>query len=117
MLKTISLILMGTAYILVGIIHFLNPKFFKSIMPPWVPFPSLTNIVVGIIEIALGALLFYPPLSNYAAWAIMALLIAVYPANIYHYQKAKKKGINTKPMLIRLPIQFLLLAWAWWHTF
>ncbi len=75
------------------------------------------NILVGIIEITLGALLFYPPLSQYAAWAIMALLLAVYPANIYHYQKTKKEGINATPMLIRLPIQFLLLAWAWWHTF
>ena len=104
---------MAAIYILAGIGHFRNPRFFIKITPKWVPQPEKINILVGVIEMALGILLFFSGTRQYAAWGIIALLIAVFPANIYHHQLAKRKGKNTLPTLIRLPIQALLIYWAY----
>ena len=108
-----SLFLMAGLYIFAGISHFRNPTFFLKITPPWVPAPEKVNILVGIIEIVLGILVLYPPTRSIAIYGIIALLIAVFPANIYHFQKAKKKGKHVLGTLIRLPIQGVLIWWAW----
>lgn len=112
-LQWLSLILMAALYIIAGISHFRQPKFFLKITPKWVPAPEKVNIFVGIVEIALGIALFIPAIRAYAAWGIIALLIAVFPANIYHFQMAIKKGRQVIPTLIRLPLQALLIYWAY----
>jgi uncharacterized membrane protein len=112
-IKLISLFAMAGIYLLAGIGHFLMPKFFLKITPKWVPFPEKVNILVGVIEITLGVLLLFSTTQHYAALGIIALLVAVFPANIYHYQRTKSKGKNTIPTLIRLPIQALLIYWAY----
>ena len=110
---TLLLYLMASLYIFAGISHFRKPKFFLAITPPWVPYPETVNIIVGIIEIVLGGLLFFPQPRSFAAYGIIALLIAVFPANIYHFQKSLRKQKEVIPTLIRLPIQGLLIYWAW----
>ena len=115
-LKFASLFLMAAFYIFAGVSHFRIPKFFIKITPPWVPAPEITNIVVGVIEIVLGILLLIPATTEFSAWAIIALLIAVFPANVYHYQKARKKGKHVTATLIRMPIQLLLIWWAYSFT-
>lgn len=112
----ISLILMAGIYIYAGISHFTNPRLFLSITPKWVPYPAKVNLIVGVVEILLGAALFIPSVRSYAAWGIIALLIAVFPANIYHFQKALAKGKMVVATLIRLPIQGLLIYWAYCFT-
>ncbi|MEZ5040892.1 MAG: hypothetical protein R2828_13435 [Saprospiraceae bacterium] len=112
-LKLISLLLMAALYIYAGISHFRNPKFFLRITPSWVPQPEKVNLLVGAIEIGLGLLLLLPATTSFAAWGIIALLIAVFPANVFHFQKALKKGRMVWPTLIRLPIQGLLIYWAY----
>lgn len=112
-LSFISLLLMASLYIFAGVSHFRIPKFFLSITPKWVPYPEQVNIVVGVIEIFLGAALLFAPLRSYAAIGIILLLIAVFPANIYHFQKARSKKKQVIPTLIRLPIQGLLIYWAY----
>ena len=104
---------MAALYLAAGINHFVMPKFYLKIMPPYLPYPKALNFLSGLAEVILAIALLIPNLSQWAAWGIIALLIAVYPANIYHYQKAKKKLAVT----IRLPFQLLFIAWAWWHTF
>lgn len=96
--------------------HFKNPKFFLAITPKWVPAPEKVNILVGIIEIVLGVLLFFSKTQSVAAYLIIALLIAVFPANLYHHQKARKKGKDVIGTFIRLPIQLLLIYWAYLYT-
>lgn len=113
LLHQISLYLMAAAYIFAGISHFRIPKFFIKITPPWVPFPEKVNILVGSIEVLLGIGLLIPATTKLAAWGIIALLIVVFPANIYHYQLVRRKGKNTTATLIRLPIQILLIYWAY----
>lgn len=117
MLKTLSLIIMALFYIAAGINHFRNPKLYLRIMPPWLPQPKMMNWISGAAEIILGIALFVPRLSQLAAWGIIGLLIAVFPANIYHLQ-AKGAGMKIPIWMLwlRLPIQLLLILWAFWHT-
>lgn len=104
---------MASLYIFAGVMHFRVPKTFLKITPKWVPYPEKINILVGIIEIVLGLGLFFDASRSLAAMGIMALLIAVFPANFYHFQKARQKGKLVIPTLIRLPIQLVLIWWAY----
>lgn len=107
---------MAAFYILAGISHFRIPKFFLSISPKWLPYPKKVNILVGIIEIVLGILLLIPKTQSIAAYLIIALLIAVFPANVYHFQKSKRAGKGVLGTAIRLPLQLLLIYWAYQYT-
>lgn len=107
---------MAAFYIFAGVSHFRIPRFFIKITPPWVPAPEKVNIFIGVVEIALGILLLVSKTTSIAAWGIIALLIAVFPANLYHHQLAKKKGKGVTGTLIRLPIQLLLIWWAYSFT-
>ena len=116
MLSTIhelSLYLMAAFYIFAGYSHFKNPKFFLRITPKWVPAPEKVNILVGVIEILLGILVLILATRNYAVWGIIALLVAVFPANVYHFQKALQKKKFVWQSALRLPIQGLLIWWAY----
>ncbi len=108
---------MATLYIFAGVSHFRIPKFFMAITPPWVPRPELVNVVVGIVEILLGIFLLIPATRIAAAWGVIVLLIVVFPANVYHFQKSLRKKRKVTATLIRMPIQFLLIYWAYGFTY
>ena len=112
-LMLISLIIMIFFYMFAGVSHFMKPKFFLAITPKWVPYPSLINVLIGAIEIVLAILLLFSVTRSFAAWSIIILLVLVFPANVYHLQKAlqKKKGVLFT--IIRLPLQALLIYWAY----
>lgn len=115
-LALISLCLMAGFYLFAGVSHFRTPKFFLRITPKWVPAPEKVNLIVGAIEIALGIGVLIPATRSWAAWGIIALLVAVFPANVYHFQKALRKKKMVVPTLIRLPVQLLLIYWAYSFT-
>lgn len=110
------LYLMATLYVLAGFLHFIKPRPYLKIMPPWVPRPILMNRIAGMAEIVLGLGLFTPAYREVAAWGIILLLIAVFPANWHHYQISKGKGKWETLTLIRLPLQLLLIWWAFQYT-
>ena len=114
---SISLILQATLYLLAGINHFRHPRFYQRIIPPWVPQPELANQIAGIAEIVLAILLLIPATRAIGAWGIIALLIAVFPANVYHLQQGGA-GMNVPMWLLwlRLPLQAVLIWWAWLYT-
>ncbi len=117
-MKEITLYIMAVLYILAGANHFLNPKFYLHIIPPYIPWHKAMNYISGAIEIVLGILLLYPPYSTLAAWGIILLLIAVFPANVYHLTSSHpKKGIPKWVLYLRLPFQGVFILWAWWYTF
>lgn len=117
-MKEISLYIMGSIYILAGIMHFVKPKFYLKIIPPYLPWHKAMNYISGAAEIILGIALFIPTYSTWAAWGIIALLIAVFPANIYHLTSAKPgRGLPIWLLYVRLPFQVIFIWWAWWHTF
>lgn len=112
-LQLISLYSMAAIYVMAGVLHFVEPKFYLKITPKWVPFPEHVNVLVGVIEIVLGLALLFTTTCQYAAIGIIALLVAVFPANVYHFQKAKRKQKLVLVTLLRLPIQVLLIYWAY----
>lgn len=116
--------LMGAFYVFAGVSHFTNPGFFRQIVPPFLPAPGLLVVVSGLAEITLGSLVMVPATRRVAAWGIIALLVAVYPANIY---QAMYNPVLVDPpsfmgqptetaLLVRLPLQFVLMYWAWRYT-
>ncbi len=102
--------------VLAGVLHFLRPEFFLRIMPPYLPWHLPLVYLSGLCEIGLGLLLLVPRYSRLAAAGIMALLIAVFPANIYLYQHQELLPAPPLVHLLRLPLQAVFLLWAFWHT-
>ena len=118
MLKEILLYLMSAFYVFAGFMHFKKPWFYYKITPPvLLPWKKPINIIAGVSEIAGGLGLLFAATQSYAAWGIILLLIAVFPANIYMLT-SRGAGLKIKMWIlwIRLPLQFLLIAWAYWYT-
>jgi uncharacterized membrane protein len=119
-LKIASIYLVGFSYIAVGLTHFFKTDFFVAIMPPYIPLHLELVYASGFVEIVLGSLLMIPKCQKYAAWGIITLLIAVYPANIYlAFNEVPQKELNVSPFMVswvRLPLQFVFIVIAYWHT-
>lgn len=112
-----SLGLMSLFYIAAGAYHFIDPEFYYRMIPSYLPFPKEINVLSGALEIILGLAVLSENTRRPAAWGIVLLLIAVYPANI---QMSINAYLNQDPKfvltLVRLPFQFVFLAWAWVYT-
>ncbi|WP_194976658.1 DoxX family protein [Aquiflexum lacus] len=109
------LYLMGCIYVFAGFMHFVKPRMYIRIIPPYLPNPKFLNALAGAIEIILGLGLFFESTRSISAIGIILLLLAVFPANIYMYQKGAK-GIPKWALLLRLPLQFVLIAWAYMYV-
>ena len=101
-------------FILAGANHFLNPHFYERIVPPGFPSPRILVIVSGLAEIAGGLGLLIRPLQRAAGWGLIALLVAVFPANIHMALYPERFGIVPWILWARLPLQVVLVAWVWW---
>ena len=113
----ISMILMAGLYIVAGVNHFIHPAFYLQIMPGWIPFHDAAVFVSGMCEVVFAFLLLIPVTRRKAAWAIIVLLIAVFPANIQmmlNYLHGNNPGLWVT--VIRLPLQALLIWWAYSFT-
>ena len=120
MLKKASLFLLVILYVSGGINHFVHPDTYLPIIPIYLPFPELINTVSGVFEIILGTLLVFSKTRALAAYGIMILLVLFIPTHVYMIQKggcmSEAICIPNWAAWIRLfPLQFLLIAWAWWH--
>lgn len=118
--KRILLWVMGVAYCLAGFNHLYNPEFYVAIMPPGLPSPEWLNVISGLFEIVLGVYVLEPRTRILAAWGIVALLIAIFPATVYVAManvglEGPGTGIGTGNW-VRLPFQAVFIAWAWWYT-
>src|SRR4051794_6328726 len=106
----------ATLFVLAGIGHFVATNFFMRIMPPYLPWHRPLVLLSGIIEIALGVLLLVPGTSTFAAWGLIALLIAVFPANIHLSLHQEIWPLPPLVHLLRLPLQAVLILWAYAYT-
>ena len=116
-IKTVSKYLLAIFMVSAGTMHFIKPDFYLRIMPPYLPLHRELVYLSGFFEIALGLLLLVPRFSRLAAWGIIALLLAVFPANIYLYQHQDLLPAAPIVHLLRLPLQVVFILWAYWHTF
>jgi uncharacterized membrane protein len=110
---------LGASLVLVGIAHFTAAEDFVAIVPPFLPAPLALVYVSGVFEILGGIGLQVPRTRRFSAWGLIALFIAVYPANIYMLVEGVGfGGLPPDPLLLwlRMPLQFVFIAWAWWYT-
>lgn len=115
--KLVTKIVFGLLFVATGANHLRDPKFYESIMPPYLPWHYALVILSGIAEIVLGIGLLIPKLSAYAAWGILLLLIAVFPANVHMVMHQELyPHVPSIALWLRLPLQGVLIAWAYWYT-
>jgi uncharacterized membrane protein len=116
-LRTGSKYLMAAFYTLAGVNHFLHPAWYLKIMPPYLPWHRFLVELSGVAEIALGLLLLVPRTTRWAAWGLIALLIAVFPANVHMAMHPELyPEIPFEALWARLPLQAVLIAWAYLYT-
>ena len=116
-IKTILKVIFALIFITAGILHFAASENFLRIVPPVLPFPLFIVYLSGVCEFVLGVALLIPKYSRLAAWGLIALLIAVFPANIYMAMNTHLfPDINPLLIYLRLPLQLVLIAWAFWFT-
>jgi uncharacterized membrane protein len=111
-------LILALIFIVAGTLHFLHPQSYARIIPPYLPAHLLLVHISGACEILGGlGLLFHPPIRPFAAWGLVALLIAVMPANIYMAtDHAIYPTIPVWALYLRLPMQLPLIWWAWLYT-
>jgi len=123
--KRIGWWLMGAFYLFAGLNHFLSPDFYIQIMPPYLPAHRELVELSGVAEFALGLValvlaLHVPRIRRWTAWGVIALLIAVFPANVHVALHDLPVGGAGEGLgiwnWVRLPIQALLIGWAWIYT-
>lgn len=115
---------MSVSYVIAGVTHFLAPKAFARVVPPGLPRPRALVYLSGIAEIGLGLGVACDRTRRRSAWGIMALLGAVFPANVYMATDGvaadaapdRLSGVARAAAWARLPLQGVLLLWAWWYT-
>jgi uncharacterized membrane protein len=115
--KLFMLWLLGIFFMAAGVNHFHDPGFYVKIMPPYLPWHQELVYLSGVAEFLLGALVLIPKCRSLAAWGLIALLIAVFPANIHMaFDSGAYPQIPPSLLWIRLPLQFVMIAWAYWFT-
>jgi uncharacterized membrane protein len=110
---------LGIAMVLIGITHFTSPRGFIKIVPKWLPAPAALVAISGVFEILGGVGLLIPATQVIAAWGLIALYVAVFPANInmaVNNIQVSKKPIPKWVAWARLPLQAVLIWCAWLYT-
>ena len=108
---------LGVAMIGVGLLHFLAPDPFVKMIPSALPAPLALVYVSGVAEIAGGAGLFIPRLRRAASWGLVALYVAVFPANVnMAIHEIPLGDLHPSKLALwgRLPLQIVFIAWAIW---
>lgn len=111
--------LLAAAMILAGVSHFTMTDTYAAIVPDYLPMHREIVQVTGVLEILMGLGLLVPATRRLTAWALIAFLIAVLPANINQAMHGlQPPGLEMSPTMlwVRLPMQLVLIAWAWWMT-
>ena len=118
-MKSIARIVLALFMISAGVLHFATPAFFLSIVPAWLPAPMLLVQVSGVAEIAGGLGVLHPSTRKLAGVGLVALYVAVFPANINQaLHHIPMGGHEVSPALLwgRLLLQPVFIAWTWWCT-
>ncbi len=118
--RRFALLALGVFFVGAGVNHFLSPDFYVAMMPPYLPWHDGLIYLAGGAEIGLGLAVLIPQVRRVAAWGIILLLVAIFPANIhialYNVPLAGAQEGAGILNWVRLPFQLVLIAWAWWFT-
>ncbi len=113
---TLSRIALAVFFFVAGVMHFVSPRAYMAIVPPWLPLPLALVYISGVAEIAGAVGVLWPITQKLAAIGLIALLIAVFPANIYgalHGMEFRGAAVPQWLLWARLPLQALLVAWVY----
>jgi uncharacterized membrane protein len=117
MLRVLAKVLFSFAFIMGGANHFIDPVIYTKMMPDYLPMHLELVYISGVVEILLGVLLMIPKTQKLAAWGIIFLLIAIFPANLHMYNNPELfPEIPPLVLAIRLPIQLIIIYWAYRYT-
>lgn len=120
--KTVVRVVLAAAMIWIGVMHFVGPAPFVRIVPSWLPAPAVLVAVSGVLEIVLGLGVLVPSraVRNGAGWGLVALYVAVFPANVnmavHQIQLHEGDHLPVWAMWARLPLQLVFIAVARWVT-
>jgi len=109
--------LIAFSFVAAGLLHFLKTRMFMQIMPNYIPWHKAMVWISGLAEVAGGIGILFPATRLPAVYGLLLLLLAVFPANINMAIKSyRKAGLSpyTWLLLLRLPLQFVLMYWVWW---
>ena len=114
-LRRISLFVLGAAFIAAGILHFVKMPLYVRIVPPWLPGHASLVTISGIAEIAGGMGVLIKQTRRAAGIGLIALLIAVFPANVQMALHPQQYSDIAGPAVLwaRLPLQLAIVAWVW----
>lgn len=119
-MKRVLLVVMAAFYVLGGVMHLARPEVYLPMMPPYMPWHLPLVYLSGLAELGLGLAVLVPSLRRAAAYGIILLLVAMFPANLhiaFHdvpiFGNAEGFGVWN---WVRLPFQAVFAAWAWWYT-
>ena len=116
-LKTLSRYLLSALFIAAGINHFWHTPFYVAMMPPYLPAPLALVYLSGVAETTLGALLLFLRWQVVAGWGLIALSVAVFPANVHMALNPELfSQFSSIGLWLRLPLQAVVIAWAYWYT-
>lgn len=108
---------LGLVFIGSGMAHLLLPRPFLAIVPDYLPAPRTLVGISGLAEFAGGLGVLIPATRRPAAWGLVALLISVFPANLWMAGHPERfSSIPPWTLWARLPLQLPLIAWAWLYT-
>jgi uncharacterized membrane protein len=105
----------GPFFVLAGVMHFVIPKTYKQIVPPYLPAPDALVYASGVAEIAGGLGLMVPATRKRAGWWLVATLLGIFPANLHmamNPDRYPKVPGGSKALQARLPLQAVLIAWV-----
>ncbi len=107
--------IIGILFIVAGALHFRNPRMYEAIVPPYLPAHRELVFISGFFEMLGGAGILLPSTRAAAGWGLIALLIAVFPANLYMATDAEKfaKVAPAWTLFARLPLQLALIWWIY----
>ncbi len=112
--------LLAAFFTFAGVMHFVNPRAYRAMMPPSFPAHSESVVVSGVAEIVGGAAMASPRTRRFARWWLLGVLVAVYPANIHMaVHRDQIRGLEKVPrwaLWTRLPLQPLMALWVWKAT-
>ena len=115
--KRVVRLVFGLLFVAIGILHFVRPAPFVAIVPPYLPWPMALVLISGAAEMLFGALLLFRRTAVLAAWGLILLLLAVYPANIHMAVNSHLyPSMSATALWLRLPLQLLLIGIAFWLT-
>lgn len=115
--RRIGLVGLALLYVAAGVNHFVNPEFYLRIMPPFIPAPAFMVAASGAIEIGLGLAVLPPVSRRWAGWRIVAMLVVFFVVHIDMLVRPEAfADVPFVALVLRLPLQFLLIYWAEWAT-